>query len=266
MGKNLIVSDASSGRGGQGAANARSGLFLLFEAGHRPSRSSVQAALADHSRGTVTFASNPAEERDKGAWLELLLDGLAFDCLGLAPGPALGLPISAHRIGIPVCDDMHEMEAIGLFPGPHCDAAAHTLPVVRAQMVLGKALALGLTGVQRVAWSPARAFMATTFFIRAVEDWVSGGPFPALALVAYDRASDGAIGSEGLAFFTGQEVSIARQLAQDPVAATRLAARVVNELVGAAPLQVEASITGPGGEILRMLPCNGGTVVRIAPG
>ena len=140
-------------------------------------------------------------------------------------------------------------------------AAGHTLPVVRAQMVIASALAAGLEGVVRMTWTPAAIAMPAAFFRRAVDDWISGGPFPALALVAYTREATGALVTDGLSYFTGQELRLEPALVDDPVAATRLAARLVNHMVAALPLTSPQDFSGMSGEALRLEP--NGAIVQV---
>lgn len=253
------------GRGKPIEALPGTGLFLLFAAGGRPDRVALREALAGHGRGMVSFDPASVPAPDAQSWLELLYDGLTFDCLGLAPGPALALPARRHRLHLDAGGDDTALETMGLFPGPHCAAAAHTLPVVRAQLALGLALAGKFAGLAQVVWGPSATAMAPAFFLRAVEGWLGGGPFPALALVAYRLLDDGALASSGLAFFTGQELRIAVELASDPAAATRLAARLIHELVAAPSIREPRDFLAPGGQALRLQPDDGGTLVTVVP-
>ena len=49
--------------------------------------------------------------------------------------------------------------------------------------------------------------MAPAYFMSAVRAWLVGGAFPALGLTALREEQDGALHSEGLALFTGYEVT-----------------------------------------------------------
>jgi hypothetical protein len=92
------------------------------------------------------------------------------------------------------------------------------VPVVRGLAVLASRLAM-LSRVQAVAWHPARCWSAPQPFRAGITRWSEGGPFPAFSLAAVSHAPDGALHSEGLALFTGQELRLEPDLAEDRVAA-----------------------------------------------
>lgn len=213
------------------------GLFLLFPKGRRPNRTRMLVTLAALPRVMVTHdpgkppTSTVHDEGDVDNWLELMADGLTFDLLGLAPGPGLAVPEIAHRFNCAADIGRDTVDAIGLMPGPHIADGAETLPVVRTLVGLAAALAEDLDEATALLWLPARSAIARSFFIRTAGNWLGGGVFPALGLVAFAARDDGGLRTEGLSFFIGQELDLAPALAADRVAATRIAARLVHELV-----------------------------------
>lgn len=248
-----------------------SGLFFLFSRGKRPSRAAVGRMLEDIPRCAISHdpsavesgkarapdraetaggnggsrAASPGGSPADDEWLELLVDGLTFDLLGLAPGPALASPPLVHRFNCPAELSPDLVEAVGLVPGPHLSGGANTIPVVRTLVGLGAEFAERLPGMEAVSWGPARSAIAPPFFVRTADAWLDGGPFPALGLVGYAIADDGMLRSEGLGFFIGQELVLDADLSGDPIAGTRLAARIVHELVGTGALEKDIAIAGP---------------------
>lgn len=222
------------------------GVYLLFSPGDRPDRRQLLAAIEDMplaatthdpaEQAAISSSGCDAEGRQPGEWLELLQSGMTFDLLGLSPGPSVASPTISHRLACDAHFDPADHEAIALFPGPHLADGANSLPIVRAMLDLACGIARRVDGVRTICWSPARSAVAMPMFCQSVEQWLEGGPFPALGLTSFAIDERGAMRSEGLAHFLGQELSIAPELASDRIAATRLGARLVHDLVASGPL------------------------------
>jgi hypothetical protein len=170
---------------------------LLFDCAARPSSADLRDLATTRCRFGVTH-----RDADAGH-AELLRDGLTFDCLGLAPATGLRVDSTLQQVGLPAGFDAGAYALVTLGPGPHLAGAAQSLPVVR--VLAGLVLALSeLPGVAGVIWLPARLAMSAAWFSGAVDRWLQGGPFPALAMTALVR-SEQSLASRGLAFFVGQE-------------------------------------------------------------
>ncbi|MBX7481404.1 hypothetical protein [Qipengyuania qiaonensis] len=217
------------------------GLLLMFEQGGRPGRKAVLAALSDIPRAVVRHDPVPAASShvsdsaslafpSEGS-LEILIDGLAFDLLGLLPGPWIVPPAIEHFVER-APDDLIDCEAVGLFPSPHVAEGANTLPVVRTMLGLAAKLAAKFASVRAICWTPARSAVSPPTFVEAVDVWLRGGQFPAPGLFALRRSADGSIRSNGLAFFVGSEFTIDADLCGADREATDVAASVAHELVG----------------------------------
>ena len=217
--------------------------------------------LADSAGGgALPFSVSyvPAANPD---WLEMLSLGLTFDLTGLAPGAAEMFPAIRHRFGL--SDSFGgAIEAIGLYPGQHLGEGANLLPVVRVMAGLAAGL-LDLPQAQAVVWHPAGTALGPDMFRQAIGDWLGGGAFPALGLTALTRQSDGSLQSEGLAFFTGQELRVEPTCGKTPGEAGKIAVRLVHRLVDSEPVLSRQKITGPNGERLIAEPRDGGRVVRV---
>lgn len=263
------------GRSGAQVRPARSGLMLVFDRGARPDRTAVATALAaiprvaiSHDPATLagpTHAASPlAAPEDMTRWLELLVDGLTVDLVGLAPGPALDEPDVAYRYNCEI-GEPGGREAVGLFPGPHIAAGASSMPILRTLLGLGADLADTLDGLRAVCWGPARSAIAPQFFVRTIRTWLDDGPFPALGLLGLHFDEGGTLTSEGLAFFTGYELAVDPALTADRAAAMRLTVRVVHELVGAELPEVRHEFVTDEGLPLALEPDPSARLIRIGP-
>lgn len=191
-------------------------------------------------------------------WAELLVTGLTFDVAGLSPGEREAVPSIAHRFGLDWDWRGEALEAVLVRPGEHLAGAAAMVPVVRACVALGAALA-DHTGATAVVWIPAGSAMAPDYFAETIADWQNGGAFPALGLTALVAGPSG-VTSEGLAFFTGQEIEVC---GDDLAQAGRIAVRLIHSLTNHGPLLVPTDLTGPDGETLWAQPSGDGGKVRV---
>lgn len=233
-------------------------LCLVFAPGTRPDLA-VLEALAESPDGTTGGSFAISHRSPDGKWAELLLDGLTFDCTGLVPGadepqPPVGLPVGLRS--------MPAGEVISLRPGPHLAGGAGLLPVLRGIAALGAKLAT-LPGIRAVVWTPAAAWVAPELFQRSVAEWLAGGAFPGLVLIALDRERNGAMHSRGLHLLTGQELRFEPDKRLPSAAMARLAVRLIHEVVHSGPLTEERDFKGPNDEHLLAVPVRDGTQIRV---
>lgn len=202
------------------AQHAGAGLSFLFEPGERPDGGAFRAALRRcQAQAEIAHA-------DVGT-LEIVANGLTFDCDGLAPvvSSSVALPPAAYGFSQePQCD---RLEPVRLYPGAHLSGGLSLAPVTRALLALGAELAVGLP-VRAVVWHPAGTAVEPQRFSRSVLAWLAGGAFPALGLTALTRLGDGIVVSRGLSHFAGQEVTVRGGTSSDPVA---VASGVVDRIV-----------------------------------
>ena len=245
-------------------------LAVLYAPGQRPSIDAVR--LAGEASGAFALSFDPRagvsgggdhgltdhSQGDGTGWAELLITGLTFDVAGLAPGPAETMPSVAQRYGLADNLSVEGLEAVLVQPGAHLAGAAGMLPVVRGCVAMGAALATH-TDAAAVVWIPARTAMATDYFSATIGDWLGGGAFPALGLTSLVPGGSG-ITSEGLTFFTGQELEVA---GSDLADTGRIAVRMVHTLVGHGRLAAPTQLAGPEGEPLQAEPSDDGKWVRV---
>ncbi|MCB2050634.1 MAG: hypothetical protein KDE63_04305 [Novosphingobium sp.] len=263
------------------------GVSLLFTRGRRPDKDAV-ARLATECRtfsltgldnttaraadGTTDAALNghgangefAGHRRNDGSedWLELLANGLTFDLCGLAPGHSAPSVQCVYPFDLQESFCASDYEAIWLVPGPHLAGGERMLPVVRAMVGVAAALC-DAPGLAAIAWHPARSCIGPRYFTSVVGNWQEGGVFPGLGLVGLQTSADGAMQSEGMAFFTGQEIRIEPELAGDRTAAAKIAVRLIDYLVSAGQLREGMEVTGPNGQLLQLEPSANGRFIRV---
>ena len=249
------------------------GLVLMFAAGNRPSASDIEHLLASPDRQDANAGILPAISHrpdDDAGWLELLSNGLTFDLVGLAPGDAAPTPDARHRFGLRDTSSEGPLEATGLVDGPHIVAGAAMLPVVRTLIGIAVGLCSRLT-VQAVCWGPAQSWMEPGYFTRIAARWLNGGVFPALGLAALEQSEEGALVSQGLSFFVGQEVVIEPLAGESRADTVKRAIRLMDLVVrqGGILATQEVALEGADeGSTVKMLarPSQGGELVRFGRG
>ena len=217
----------------------------------------------DEGQFAVTLESRV--EEGQVHWVELLANGLTFDLSGLAPGPAEPFVMGVHQFGLDPGFTAAGCEALLLVPGPHLVSGGPMIPVLRCLAWLAGELC-ALDGLQAIQWSAARSLCGPAYFSEAVTRWIGGGAFPGLGLTALVWREDGAMQSEGLAMFTGQELVIDPAIACDRAQAAKLAVRMLHWLVENGKVEQSQSLTGPSGETLLLEPAREQGIVNLWKG
>ncbi|WP_162935779.1 hypothetical protein [Tsuneonella amylolytica] len=238
--------------------------MLLFARGSRPDALGVAEAVTAIPRASASHELDVVDGVPHG--LELLRDGMTFDLQGLAPGDGATFAPPRHRFGIAGDAASEGWEAVTLRPGPHIAAGARTIPVVRTLAGLAAELGARLVAASGVAWSPAGSVSGPAFFASTVRAWLDGGAFPALGLTAFAPDENDRLCSEGLAWFTGQEIVLTGPLADDRAAAIRLGVHLIDQLIGRGPLKTSEAIVSPYKDRLILEPADGGTVIAVRRG
>lgn len=235
-------------------------LCLIFASGRRPDLALLEQLADQPGSGPSPFAAFAISHHSSAQdWAELLVDGLTFDCTGLAAGPGDVQPVAGPVVGL---KSMPAGEVLSIAPGPHLAGGAGLVPVLRTLAGLGARLA-ELPGVLAAVWSPAGSWIEPELFRRAIADWLQGGAFPALTLTALKRESNGAMVSRGLTLLTGQELRFEPDKRLPAARMARLAVRLIHELVQSGPLTTERDFVGPEGEHLLAVPVRNATEVRV---
>jgi len=104
-------------------------------------------------------------------------------------------------------------------------------------MMLARALNARLIYVQS-----ADLIIGTEYFVESVEGYLENGPFPALALIAFDETGDAAgFRTRGLAAFCGQELAfVASGLPQSEM--MRRVVRLVHDMASGGPIRAPETL------------------------
>ncbi|WP_252257682.1 hypothetical protein [Erythrobacter aurantius] len=194
----------------------------------------------------------------------MLREGLVFDLVGIAPGGKMDLPVINHQFDMAEMPDPSECDPLQLLPGPHVSAGGNSLPVAKALVGLASDLLRHFDDLVAVVWPPSNSVIGRRFFESTTSAWISGGPFPALGLTAFRETLEGAVQSVGLEYWIGQEIRIEPPLSVDPVAATRLGVRLVNQLVILGGIEGSERIVGPDGSRLLLTLSRNQKFIRVS--
>jgi len=195
-------------------------------------------------------------------WLELLASGLTFDLRGLAPAGAASVPDPRHRFGLSSGEPLQGLEAVSIVPSVHVASGAAMMPVVRVLVGIAE-LFCAISDIRAVSWNPSASWMEPGYFVRLIRAWLSGGAFPGLGLTGIGRDSDGGVKSEGLAYFTGQELRVEPLAGETPADAVKVAVRTIDLLVRHGRVVSTFNLTGPDGEAMQIIPDPGGRLLRL---
>lgn len=250
---------------------------LYFAKGMRPALADLQRFLPDNGRLMIAFnaASNEAnkggDSRPVGGVNPatsaiLQLESKAFSIEGLFPAakpPPSSIIDCAHFFDLSQTDSRHEWEAVALRSVMHSAQAERSLTVLRDRCAIAAELAKSIPYLRAIGWSHAKTLIGPAYFVAMIEAWTDDGLFPAEGLTAFKPDVDGGLQSSGLAFFTGQELRLEPPLADDMESGTKLAVRLIRQLVVRGKLDRAESVTAPDGRSLRLEPSRNGRFVRV---
>ena len=274
--RGLAIAVQDDRNGGQGSVV--NGLFLLFAAGKRPDIAALREFTDEQPHVALSYDPSSAShlsvvgksgEGSSGGpdgehrWAELLSRGLTFDLRGLLPEIPVALPGYDQAFDFEEQPENLDLETLWLLPGKHLAGGERSMPVVRGLVGLCRDMTRHFGELRAVVWPAARTLIGRRFFESTVTAWLEGGAFPALGLTAFRQMPDGALQTNGLSFFIGQELRIEPVLADDRVAATRLGIRLVNHLVLMNGIKGEERIAAPDGRNLVLAPSLNREIVRV---
>lgn len=233
---------------------------LLFAPDKLPHPADI-FSLADADRG-FSIAHDLRRDGEPVQALELLASGLLFDCRWPEAALGIGMPDILGRHGLPPEFETRHLRPVRLMTNTRATGGNVALPL--AQEVLGMAARFStLPDFSAAIWHPGRSVMGQAYLRSVSANWIEGGIFPTRGLIALREMPDGAIQSEGLAFFIGQEMRIEPELLGDPDIADRIAARLVDRLIGAGRADTALDIMGSDGRKLRVAPSSNGRILRV---
>ncbi len=239
---------------------------MLYPSGYVPKLEDMHAALVDRdTRGGDSELDLPigcerlANSVSGYPALEFTIAGLGFDLAAIGPWNREECPPIQHTFGIAV-ETIGARSGVSIVPGPNITPIAHSLAVIRAGAALVRHIVASGDPLA-VVWRPIGSAMEAGYFVRLVEDWLAGGRFPALGLTSLRDAPDGGLHSHGLTLFTGQELRLVPAIADSGVEALALGARLLDRLIGSAPIVSLVELQNEDGRMLRLTPSSNGRFV-----
>lgn len=192
---------------------------------------------------------------------EVLRDGLSFDLTYLGK-PSLGMlrQFDAElrsRAGLTTED----CGMVAIAPGAHLSGAERHHPVLRAQFAIADDFCARITGAL-VLWPPSRVTVEAMAFLEPVESWGDPPCAPSRLMFPLSETLDAAMQSEGLAYFTGQEIRLEGDLAREDRAA-KIGGWLSHLLAREGRLDNGARIAAPDGRYLALEPSTNGRFVRV---
>jgi hypothetical protein len=98
-------------------------------------------------------------------------------------------------------------------------------------------------GAKCVYWSPSGNLIESGYFKDAIQSFVDGGAFPALALVRFDSSKEWVTRSTGLDWFSGQEIDASHPQLSARDAMYRLV-RIAHDMAMIGPYENESQLDG----------------------
>lgn len=221
-------------------------------------RIGVDAVSGEQVQGET---SDNLRARDS-VWVELVRDGLSFDLDGLVPGQAAAFPDPVHRIDFAELPSRFDCEPLRLSPGHHLVGGERTMPVAKGLLGLARDLAEHFDDLHAVVWPPSQSVIGRRYFESVISAWLQGGAFPGLGLIAFNETPDGALQSQGLAFWIDQELRLEPPLSSDTIAATRLGVRLIDQLLLVGGIEESERIVAPDGSRLVLRTSRNGEFVQ----
>ncbi len=159
-------------------------------------------------------------------------------------------------------DSNQILSGIDISLGEHV-AGGERVPAIM-QALLGLAQKLGSwLNAQGLVWHPANLVSGFSYFSEVVSDYLAGGAFPVLTLVNFKVDSLGIVHSNGLSFFSGQELQVANS-AMDQSETMRRVVRIVHDIAVNGPVTEVVKLDGiEKGEVLELLPLSDGGVLEM---
>lgn len=198
--------------------------------------------------------------------MELLRDGLTFDCSGLAPGPAATLPSVNQWLGVAEHQRPDRLRCVGLSLGPHLRAGQASPSILRSLLELARDMADGFSDCRGLCWVASGTVIDPAAFADLLNHWRASGSFPVQLVASLKDGLAGGVESRGMAYFTGQELRLEPGAAPDQEQSAALALRLASQLIHRGRLDAPEQAMSPHGTPLRLEPSPNGRFVRVWAG
>lgn len=230
--------------------------------GQLPSLTGVLDAVA---RAPVLSAVAPLGVNDMSeALIELNCNGATFD---LRNGGLLSDPLLSHNPALKAREEHSRneipTETLTIVPSGHIKSAQSSIPIVKAWWLTAAQLAAELENCAGVIWGPSAERFLVSDFVEQSDRWNNKGIFPPSGLVQCIDDLDDGLRTDGLSFFTKQELRIEPELVDDRDFAARLGRRLAQTLIHRETLIAAEEFIGPDGRKLKLVPSKNGKFVRV---
>ena len=97
--------------------------------------------------------------------------------------------------------------SIGLTFGENLTSGKH-VPAINQALLKLAAMVGESVSASHIAWLPAKQNVDFNYFLEAVDEYVAGGPMPALVQIKVEEKGNGLFVTTGLEYFSGQEIHL----------------------------------------------------------
>lgn len=208
-------------------------VILLFSS----SLETVSGHLNDVLRGQSRLSIGSDQVPAKGSFIALW-DGLELDCQ-LADGPA-NLVVE-NRVFTTAANSSFQ-SSISISLSEKLRGGNRVAPIWSGLLEMAAYLADALSA-ECVYWSPSGNLIESGYFKDAIQSFVDGGAFPALALVRFDTSKEWVTSSTGLDWFSGQEIAASHPQLSARDAMYRLV-RIAHDMAMIGPYENESQLDG----------------------
>lgn len=211
------------------------------------------AAFVD-AESDVSYYDHPASAENRN---RLLYRGVEFNVTTCDVPEDLGQYRAIFFAG----DMSHIGSALSVDFGGNVADGARIAPVAKMLMAFSARLGAVLLAFG-FAWVPSRLLSDPSYFIGAIDSYCHGGAFPVLSTIDL-QLFDGALKTNGLAWFSGQEAELRGKGLSD-AELIRRAIRIVHDIAVNGPVLVDQTVPDMEmGKYARLSPGQGGAVVSV---
>ncbi len=186
----------------------------------------TQLPLTEAAKSKISV--NPAKFQGM-EMVEVIVDAMPFLLTRLTAAEARKI-FTAEKCELIFCDPPSEYDtAIGIALGDDLISGKHLPEINRRLLSLGQWIGDSL-GATAAAWLPARRVTSFAWFDEAVNQYLDGGPFPALFQASVSEVRRGYFITIGLDYLTGQEIHLITPDNYDLARVTRHLTRIIDSI------------------------------------
>lgn len=186
-----------------------------------------QLPLSEAAKDNISVNSAKFKELEL---VEVIVDAMPF-LLSRFTAPETAQQFADERYERLFCDHPSPKDSgIGIAPRDNITSAKHMLEVNHRLLLLGKWIGESLNATAAV-WIPSRRLASFAYYLDSVEQYLSGGPFPALFQTSFLESKDGSLITTGLSYFSGQEIRLTAPPGYNETQITERMVRIIDDMV-----------------------------------